>query len=314
MGFTPFGTVLQMQGGSLQQKLSSVFGEKLKMIKALEGGQLSPSMLTSLLGSSGIASSLSSVLQNPASIISSLTELQSQVTMMLAQVQAASTSTPSGSDATAAPMYPLTADALQAASAAVTSLLANVQGLAGTAAPAPYGPIDCMLHYSSVGNVGDVFPALSFAAATAPLTSAIVEPIVSAALSATSEQVYDLLAAVTTDDAAAAIISTQASNVAAVQSTSTEAISGLQNALTTIATVQAVAALSLDTNVEISAFLGTIVQPEALAVLNMQAEVEYHVDPPAITTLAPLVNQANSVIQGAMAAQGATSIPTEDVE
>ena len=89
-GLTPFSTVLQMQGGSFQKIVGSVFAEKLPIIKALQGGNLG-SLLGGLTGAGGLSSIMGG---NP--IADAMGNLQGSLGNLIAQVSSF-TSSSSGS-------------------------------------------------------------------------------------------------------------------------------------------------------------------------------------------------------------------------
>lgn len=276
-------TVLQLQGGSPQMKVGTVFAEKLKLVKALEGGGLG-SLLSGLMGGSGLAS----IMQNP--LASVLGPLQQQLTQLIATAGGALSQ--DGSSGTAL------GTSLTNLSGTITTLGVTAAGLAGTGVAAPYAPLDVLLHALTQDVVGDPPPAaLDLAAVVAPTLAA---PTLTAVVAQAAAIVAD-------PNGTAAQVDALTTQVAAITSGSSAAIEGLRALIPVLATAQALggaivggpgAAMSdgrvIPGPIALQDWLAAVIQPAAYAKLRDAAEAEVYTEPVILAEVAPLINTTNS--------------------
>ncbi|MCJ2036400.1 hypothetical protein [Methylobacterium sp. J-068] len=245
---------LGLIAGSPLAKAGSVIAEKLPVTKSMGisglGGLLSQVM------SSG---SLTGIMQNPMAALTS--QLQAQAQQSTADVQSALGEVG----------QPLMA-ALSGGGGLAEAVIAlrqagdNLSGLGAN----PQGFFDLMAHTNTVGMLGEHAPApMAFAKAAGPVDSAEllaevqrqVEAVVQAAIGGTMAP-----------DAAAAMISAQASAIWTVIDASMGAIQMGQNAVPMLAIASSVAgALAVPSSsspTSVQNVIGTLVQPEARQVMD----------------------------------------------
>jgi hypothetical protein len=287
MGFG-IGNVLKMLGGTPVTKVFTVFAEKLRIAKTLDGGSGqdssgNPSGISQILGKIMQGGSLSSVLQDPTALANgSLTQALQQ--------GAGNISNALGSAAQGL-VNAMTGPG--GMTSALSSLGVTTSTLSGLSAPTPsglvaangsFGLLDLLLHDQTVAMLGGIPGAtdVSTATAAAPLASATrlaeMEGIVR---DMTNNVIIGRMFIVD----ATALIVTLTEEINALISNSTKALQTLQDALPTLSMLNTLAASLIAGSPDLQAVITQIPLPDTLTQMmdsagtatQLQAEIDQEV-------------------------------------
>ena len=235
--------VLGLIGGSPQLKTASVFAEKLKIIKSIEGGNLAP--LLSLVKAGGIAS----ILQNPVG--AAIGALNGQIGSVTAALSAAA----------GIPGIGGLASAVSGLSGAVSSVQSFTNALSGITS-GDIGPLSLVAASNVSSMIGQSLPA----AITAPLQMTSQLNGMASTLSSVTNGVISGTVAVTD---AIATVNGMASTLTGAVSDAAAAHDDLMGAASAVSSVSAMAAIVSGAGGDaLQGVFQSMIQPQHLATMK----------------------------------------------